>query len=95
MSFEVIKWVYNKTFVKIMKNTVHFRNFEIFSAFFFLLLLLLFSLLLLPLPLHLRLLLPPLSFCGGAVRFFPLAPFAWAPFPFFFAVTFVRVGQRW
>ena len=28
MSFEVIKWVYNKTFVKIMKNTVHFRNFE-------------------------------------------------------------------
>ena len=26
MSFEVIKWVYNKTFVKIMKNTVHFRN---------------------------------------------------------------------
>ena len=29
MSFEVIKWVYNKTFVKIMKNTVHFRNFEI------------------------------------------------------------------
>ena len=27
MSFEVIKWVYNKTFVKIMKNTVHFRNF--------------------------------------------------------------------
>ena len=23
MSFEVIKWVYNKTFVKIMKNTVH------------------------------------------------------------------------
>ena len=30
MSFEVIKWVYNKTFVKIMKNTVHFRNFEKF-----------------------------------------------------------------
>ena len=30
MSFEVIKWVYNKTFVKIMKNTVHFRNFQIF-----------------------------------------------------------------
>ena len=30
MSFEVIKWVYNKTFVKIMKNTVHFRNFENF-----------------------------------------------------------------
>ena len=28
MSFEVIKWVYNKTFVEIMKNTVHFRNFE-------------------------------------------------------------------
>ena len=28
MSFEVIKWVYNKTFVKIMKNTVHFRNSE-------------------------------------------------------------------
>ena len=28
MSFEVIEWVYNKTFVKIMKNTVHFRNFE-------------------------------------------------------------------
>ena len=28
MSFEVIKWVYNKTFVKIMKNTVHFRIFE-------------------------------------------------------------------
>ena len=28
MSSEVIKWVYNKTFVKIMKNTVHFRNFE-------------------------------------------------------------------
>ena len=27
MSFEVIKWVYNKTFVKIMKKTVHFRNF--------------------------------------------------------------------
>jgi len=26
MSFEVIKWVYNKTFVKIMKNTVHFRS---------------------------------------------------------------------
>ena len=24
MSFEVIKWVYNKTFVEIMKNTVHF-----------------------------------------------------------------------
>ena len=31
MSFEVIKWVYNKTFVKIMKNTVHFRNFENFE----------------------------------------------------------------
>ena len=30
MSFEVIKWVDNKTFVKIMKNTVHFRNFENF-----------------------------------------------------------------
>jgi len=30
MSFEVIKWVYNKTFVEIMKNTVHFRNFENF-----------------------------------------------------------------
>ena len=28
MSFEVIKWVYNKTFVEVMKNTVHFRNFE-------------------------------------------------------------------
>ena len=28
MSFEVIKWVYNKTFVKIMKKNVHFRNFE-------------------------------------------------------------------
>ena len=28
MSFEVIKWVYNKTFVKIMKNIVHFRNLE-------------------------------------------------------------------
>ena len=28
MPFEVIEWVYNKTFVKIMKNTVHFRNFE-------------------------------------------------------------------
>ena len=28
MSFEVIKWVYNKTFVKIMKNTVHFRKEE-------------------------------------------------------------------
>ena len=28
MSFEVIKWVYNKTFVKIMKNTVNFRNLE-------------------------------------------------------------------
>ena len=28
MSFEVIKLVYNKTFVEIMKNTVHFRNFE-------------------------------------------------------------------
>ena len=28
MSFEVIKWVYNKTFVEIMKNTAHFRNFE-------------------------------------------------------------------
>jgi len=27
MSFEVIKWVYNKTFVKIMKKTVHFRIF--------------------------------------------------------------------
>ena len=26
MSFEVIKWVYNKTFVEIMKNTVHFRK---------------------------------------------------------------------
>ena len=26
MSFEVIKWVYNKTFVEIMKNTVHFRT---------------------------------------------------------------------
>ena len=26
--FGVIKWAYNKTFVKIMKNTVHFRNFE-------------------------------------------------------------------
>ena len=26
MPFEVIKWVYNKTFVKIMKNTVHFRT---------------------------------------------------------------------
>ena len=24
MSFEVIKWVYNKTFVKIMKNTAYF-----------------------------------------------------------------------
>ena len=33
MSFEVIKWVYNKTFVKIMKNTVHFRNFENFKIF--------------------------------------------------------------
>ena len=33
MSFEVIKWVYNKTFVKIMKNTVHFRNFENFENF--------------------------------------------------------------
>ena len=31
MSFEVIKWVYNKTFVEIMKNTVHFRNFEKYS----------------------------------------------------------------
>ena len=30
MSFEVIKLVYNKTFVEIMKNTVHFRNFENF-----------------------------------------------------------------
>ena len=28
MSFEVINWVYTKTFVEIMKNTVHFRNFE-------------------------------------------------------------------
>ena len=28
MSFEVIKLVYNKTLVEIMKNTVHFRNFE-------------------------------------------------------------------
>ena len=28
MSFEDIKWVYNKTFVKIMKNTVHFRKEE-------------------------------------------------------------------
>jgi hypothetical protein len=26
MSFEVIKLVYNKTFVEIMKNTVHFRS---------------------------------------------------------------------
>ena len=26
MSFEVIKWAYNKTFVKIMKNAVHFRE---------------------------------------------------------------------
>ena len=25
MSFEVIKWVYNKTFVEVMKNTVHFH----------------------------------------------------------------------
>ena len=33
MSFEVIKWVYNKTFVEIMKNTVHFRNFEKFWNF--------------------------------------------------------------
>ena len=33
MSFEVIKWVYNKTFVKIMKNTVHFRNFENFLKY--------------------------------------------------------------
>ena len=24
MSFEVIKWVYNKTFVEIMKNTAYF-----------------------------------------------------------------------
>ena len=29
MSFDVTKLVYNKTFVKIMKNTVYFRNFEI------------------------------------------------------------------
>ena len=28
MSFEVIKWVDNKTLVKIMKNTVHFRKEE-------------------------------------------------------------------
>ena len=28
MSFEVIKWVYNKTFVEIMKNTVHFRKYR-------------------------------------------------------------------
>ena len=28
MSFEVIKWVYNKTFVEVMKNTVRFRKFE-------------------------------------------------------------------
>ena len=34
MSFEVIKWVYNKTFVKIMKNTVHFRNFRLYHAWF-------------------------------------------------------------
>ena len=26
MSFEVIKWVYNKTFVEVMKNTVNFEN---------------------------------------------------------------------
>ena len=26
MSFEVIKWVYNKTFVKIMKNTAYLKN---------------------------------------------------------------------
>ena len=26
MSFEVIKWVYNKTFVEIMKNTAYFPN---------------------------------------------------------------------
>ena len=29
MSFEVIKWVYNKTFVEVMKNTVHFHYFKI------------------------------------------------------------------
>ena len=29
MSFEVIKWVYNKTFVEIMKNTVHFRKYRL------------------------------------------------------------------
>ena len=28
MSFEVIKLVYNKTFVEIMKNTVHLKIFE-------------------------------------------------------------------
>ena len=30
MSFEVIKWVYNKTFVEIMKNTAYFPKNGIF-----------------------------------------------------------------